>query len=148
MGQETRYLEALQSATTFWIESEKLTLRKAGGTLAATLVRDAPSRPVLQKGDKIRFDLDRLDAQGLQGLNDGLRALHYEYCIPDRPDLISEVTAIDPTLDIQRDSPGRVGCGSGELLCLGHTFQYDYRGVLERLAALANIAEIRESFFE
>jgi len=96
----------------------------------------------------IRFDLDRLDADGLQGPPDGLRALHYEYCIPDRPEAIREVTAIDPTLQIQRGSPGRVGCGAGELLCLGITHQSGYRTVLERLAALPFVAEIHEAFFE
>jgi hypothetical protein len=97
---------------------------------------------------KIRFDLDRLDHRGLQGQPDGLRALQYEYCITDRPGTIREVRAIDPTHQIQRGSPGRVGCGEGELLCLGHTRQADYRLVLERLAALPWIAEIREAFFE
>jgi len=67
----------------------------------------------------IRFDLDRVNADGLQGPPDGLRALHYEYCIPDRTEAIREVTAIDPTLRIQRGSPGRVGCVADELLCLG-----------------------------
>ncbi|MEA3276535.1 MAG: hypothetical protein U9Q81_14845 [Pseudomonadota bacterium] len=97
---------------------------------------------------KIRFDPDRLDANGLQGAPDGLRALHYEYCIPDRADAIREVSAIDPTLQIQRGSPGRVGCREGKLLCLGHTHQADHRAVLDRLAALDAVAEIREAFFE
>lgn len=97
---------------------------------------------------RIRFDLDRLDAGGLQGSPDGLRALHYEYCIPDRADAIREVAATDPTLQIQRGSPGRVGCGEGELLCLGHTHQLDHREVLERLACLPFVAEIHEAFFE
>jgi hypothetical protein len=77
-----------------------------------------------------------------------LRVLHYEYCIPERPDIIGEVAAIDPTLEIHWGSPGRVGCGVGELLCLGHTQQPHYRGVLERLAKLPFISEIREAYFE
>lgn len=97
---------------------------------------------------KIRFDLERLDADGLQGPPDGLRALHYEYCIPDHGYAIDGVSAIDPTLQIQRGSPGRVGCGEGELLCLGHTHQPDHRAVLEWLAALPFVGGIREAFFE
>jgi hypothetical protein len=120
------------------------------GAMAVTPVLD--SNAVSASGpdaeSKIRFDLDRLDADGLQGPPDGLRALHYEYCIPDRPGAIREVTAIDPTLQIQRGSPGRVGCGAGELLCLGITHQPGYRAVLERLAALAFVAAIHEAFFE
>jgi hypothetical protein len=116
--------------------------RLAAGLLAyAVLIGAAP-------GSKIGFDLDRLDADGLQGPTDGLRALHYEYCIPERPDAIRAVTAIDPTLQIHRGSPGRAGCGVGELLCLGHTHQADHLGVLERLAALPFVGEIREAHFE
>lgn len=97
---------------------------------------------------KIRFDMERLDADGLHGPPDGLRALHYEYCIPHRGYVVDEVARIDPTLNIQQDSPGRIGCGQGELLCLGHTHQPGYRAVLEQLAALPMVREIREAFFE
>ena len=150
MDQEARYLEALRSAATFRIEGERLTLRTADGALVGTLMRDSAGASVSVPGSesKIRFDLDRVDGDGLQGPPDGLRALHYEYCIPDRPEAIREVTAIDPMLQIQRGSPGRVGCGTGELLCLGHTHQPGYRAVLERLAALPFVAEIHEAFFE
>ena len=109
---------------------------------------DAVSTSAATVRSKIRFDLDRLDPDGLQGPRHGLRALHYEYCIPDRSEAVREVTAIDPTLQIQGGSPGRVGCAAGELLCLGHTHQPDYRVVLEQLATLPFIAEIHEAFFE
>lgn len=97
---------------------------------------------------KIRFDLHRLDDSGLQGPPDGLRAVHYEYCISDRPEAVRAVTAIDPTLEIHRGSPGRIGCTSEELLCIGHTNQPNYRAVLRRLAELPMIREICEVFFE
>jgi hypothetical protein len=97
---------------------------------------------------KIRFDLHRLDDKGLQGPSEGLRAIHYEYCIPDQPQAVRAVTAIDPTLEMHRASPGRIGCGSHELLCLGHTHQPKYRTVLGRLAALPMIKEIHDAFFE
>jgi heat shock protein HslJ len=150
MDQEARYLEAMRSAATFRIEGERLALGTTDGALAVTLVRDSAAASTFVPGSesKIRFDLDRVDGDGLQGPPDGLRALHYEYCIPDRPEAIREVTAIDPTLQIQRGSPGRVGCGTGELLCLGHTHQPGYRAVLDRLAALPFVAEIHEAFFE
>jgi len=97
---------------------------------------------------KVRFDLARLDPEGLQGPSNGKRALHYEYCIPNRAAVVAEVAAIDPTLTIQRESPGRVGCDETELLCLGHTHQPGYRAVLEKLAKLAEIEKIQEAFFE
>jgi hypothetical protein len=104
--------------------------------------------PMVAPDSKIRFDLDRINADGLQGPPDGLRALHYEYCIPDRPDAVESVAVIDPTLQIQRGSPGRVGCGPDQLLCLGHSHQSDPRSVLGRLAFLTFVGEIREAFFE
>jgi heat shock protein HslJ len=150
MEQETRYLEALYSATTFRLDGQRLALMTNGDALAVTLARDSATAPSYVPGSdsEIRFDLHRLDANGLQGAPDGLRALHYEYCIPDQPEAIGTVTAIDPTLQIQGGSPGRVGCGAGELLCLGHTHQPGYRVVLEQLAALPFVAEIHEAFFE
>jgi len=150
MEQEMRYLEALYSATTFQRDGQRLALRTTDDALTVTLVRDsaAVSTPVPGSGSKLRFDLDRLDANGLQGPPDGLRALHYEYCIPNQPGAIREVTAIDPMLQIQRGSPGRVGCGEDELLCLGHTHQPGHGAVLEQLAALPFVAEIHEAFFE
>ena len=142
--------EDIDPALAFRQEEERYALRTLDGALALTLVRDAAaaSTSAATARSKIRFDIDRLDADGLQGPRDGLRALHYEYCIPDRPDAVREVTAIDPTLQIQRGSPGRVGCAAGELLCLGHTHQPGYRAVLQRLATLPFIAEIHEAFFE
>lgn len=149
MGQETRFLEALRSAATFRFEGERLTLRAAEGALAVTLIlnKAGMSASDVDAESKIRIDLSRLDANGLQGPPDGLRALHYEYCIPERPETIRAVTDIDRTLQIQR-SPGRIGCAAVELLCLGHTHQPDHRQVLERLAALPYVAIIREAFFE
>ena len=97
---------------------------------------------------KIKFDLTRLNAEGLQGPPGGLRAMHYEYCIPDRAVVIHKVIAIDPRLQIQWGSPGRVGCGESELLCLGHTYQPNHRADLQRLAALSEVKEIRETHFE
>ena len=97
---------------------------------------------------KIRFDLGRLNGDGLQGPPDGLRALHYEYCAPDRPGAIARIREIDPSLQIQRGARGRAGCGEHELLCLGHTHQAGYREVLQRLSRLCFVREIREAFFE
>lgn len=151
MGQEVAFLEALRSAAMFRLEGDRLALRTSDDAMAVTLVQDPAAASGSVPGpasSNIRFDLDRLDADGLQGPPGGLRALHYEYCIPHRLEAIREVTGIDPTLQIQQGSPGRAGCGVGELLCLGHTHQPGYRTVLERLAALPFVVEIQEAFFE
>jgi hypothetical protein len=97
---------------------------------------------------KITFDLDQLDEEGLRGPPDGRRALAYEFCIPNTPQHVAEVSAIDPTVECMPGSPGRIGCGADQALCIGSTHQEDYRGVLQRLAELEYVKRIDEAFFE
>ncbi len=96
----------------------------------------------------IRFDSSRLNSEGLVGPPDGLRALSYEFCIPAVDSHVSEVESIDSTIAIQRNSPGRIGCGEGEYLAIGHTHQADFRGVLARLSRLSYVDSIQEAHFE
>lgn len=136
------FLQALASVQNDRLKEHRLLLEKADTTPVVKLI--------LADGlwAKIHFDPDLLNTLGLMGPADGLRALHYEYCIPDDPEKIRQVKVIDPTLQIQPGSPGRTGCRANQLLCLGHTYQTDYRTVLEQLAALTFITEIRQAFFE
>jgi hypothetical protein len=98
-------------------------------------------------GAKIRFDLSLLDDSGLYGPPDGLRALHYEFCIPDRPETVLQVRRIDGSVRVQR-APGRSGCSESELLCIGTTHQPGYREVLAGLARLPYVTRIEQAFFE
>jgi hypothetical protein len=104
-----------------------------------------PAGPQQSQMDKIKFDLDKINEDGLQGPPDGLRSLAYEFCIPEAKK--AEVGRIDPTVQFSR-SPGRIGCGEGELLCIGETHQANYREVLAKLTALDYVREIREAHFE
>lgn len=117
--------------------------------LALVLLGAAPElcEVAAQPGDKIGFDLSRLDAAGLYGPPDGLRALDYEFCIPDRVQAIAAVRAIDASVRIFR-SPGRIGCASDRLLCIGNTHQSGYREVLAALARLTFVERIEEAHFE
>ena len=91
---------------------------------------------------KVGLDLSRLDGQGLAGPPDGKVALGYEFCIPAGAAYADEVRSIDPSLELMPGSRGRLGCGPGEVLCVGSTHQPDWRGVLGRLAALAYVDSI------
>ncbi|NEQ42385.1 MAG: hypothetical protein F6K00_02005 [Leptolyngbya sp. SIOISBB] len=93
---------------------------------------------------KIRFDLDQLDEYGLYGPEDGRRSLSYEFCIPNDLQAIETVQAIDPTLMIYLQSPGRVGCDNMEVLAIGETHQPHYRDVLINLANLDTIDRIEQ----
>ena len=91
---------------------------------------------------KISFDLSILDENGLYGPPDGRRILDYEFCIPKTVNCVEEVNAIDTTVVIHRSSPGRIGCSDREYLCIGNTYQKQYKKVLERLAELEYIERI------
>jgi hypothetical protein len=97
---------------------------------------------------KITFDLTSLDDEGLYGTANGKRALSYEFCIPDMERYKSKVKHIDSTLQCMSESPGRIGCGTYENLCIGSTHQKKFREVLRGLAELPYITRIDQSFFE
>ena len=97
---------------------------------------------------KITFSLDQLNQDGLCGPPGGLRALHYEFCIPGEAAPAAQVREIDPTIQIYPKSRGRIGCGQGEYLCVGSTHQPGFRTVLVRLAGLPFVRRIDQAFFE
>jgi hypothetical protein len=96
----------------------------------------------------IAFDLSRLDESGLYGPPDGLRALDYEYCIPQGQSYRDRVAAIDPSARFQPGSRGRIGCGSAQVLVLGNTHQPGHRQILKALAELPFVRRIVEAVFE
>ena len=110
-----------------------------------TMSDDAPDSAA---AEKIAFDLGRLNADGLAGPPDGLRAISYELCVPDRPECLAEVQRIDPSLELMRGARGRIGCETDQVLCLGSTHQPEWRQVLARLADLPYVARITEAHFE
>ena len=125
-----------------------------GGTCSIKdLVSDSP---VLSKGvdfptriqQKITFDVTNLDQDGLYGAVNGKRALAYEFCIPDIERYRSQVKHINSTLQCMFESPGRIGCGNHEYLCIGSTQQKNFREVLRELANLPYVTRIHQSFFE
>ena len=104
-------------------------------------------QPSPEELQKIRFDLSKLDKDGLLGPPDGKVALDYEFCIPRKEQYRKEVESIDPSLKIQTVK-GRIGCGRDQYLCLGYTHQEHYREVLYRLAGLGYVERIERAFFE
>lgn len=96
---------------------------------------------------KIRFDLSRLDGNGLYGPETGKIALDYEFCIPRDEALRREVEGMDPSLKVQT-SAGRIGCGPEQYLCIGNTHQANWRQVLYRLAELPYVERIEQVFWE
>jgi heat shock protein HslJ len=147
MAQEAAYLAALGISATYRIEGSRLVLESAAGVLVASFAPTARG-PAHGARAKISFDLEMIDDEGLTGQPDGKVAVAYEFCIPETPTLLAEVQRIDPTAAIQRDAPGRIGCGPDQVLCIGSTHQPDWRSVLQGLAALHYVARIDRYFGE
>jgi hypothetical protein len=97
---------------------------------------------------KLTFDPAALDDAGLTGPPDGRVAVAYEFCIPATGAHAAEVRGLDPTAEVQRGSPGRIGCGSGQWLVVGSTHQPGWRAVLAGLTALPYVARIDRADFE
>jgi hypothetical protein len=102
----------------------------------------------IRSQEKITFDVSSLDQDGVHGGPNGKRALSYEFCIPDMERYQSKVKHIDSTLQCMSGSPGRIGCGTYENLCIGSTHQNNFKDVLRGLAELPYITRIDQSFFE
>ena len=116
--------------------------RGPAGESARTILVLAENR------NKIEFDLQQLDEDGLSGSGSGRRSLDYEFCLPRNEQLIARIRQIDPTLQIFDGSPGRIGCGRREVLCIGNTHQVGWEDVLARLAAEPAIHRITRAYFE
>lgn len=127
-----------------------LARRALAGLMAGLLLSGAGAgcqrnpRADTSPAHKIRLKLETIDAEGLAGPPGGLRAVTYEFCIPDRKECRAEVYRLDPSVEFMPGSRGRVGCGPGQLLCVGNTHQPDWRAVLNSLAALGYVARIEE----
>ncbi len=91
---------------------------------------------------KIRFDLAEIAPNGLVGPPDGLRSLSYEFCAPATQGVIQQIQAIDPSLQVHRQSPGRIGCRGDQVLAIGATHQPRWRRVLLDLARLPYVTQI------
>ena len=113
-----------------------------------TALGEEREKSVAGSESAITFDLEGVSEEGLVGPPDGLRAVAYEFCVPEDEEAIAEVLEIDPSLAFHPGSPGRIGCGEGEVLCIGSTHQPGWRAVLTALADLEYVARIDRSFAE
>lgn len=100
-----------------------------------------------QAEQKIIFDLNILNEQGLYGPPDGLRILDYKFCIPKNEKYKIEIASIDSTIKFY-DGTGFNNCSKEEILCIGNTHQKNFRQVLIKLASLNYIKIIEQMNWE
>jgi hypothetical protein len=118
-----------------------------GFPLPGCRAADEPENP-RSEAAKIRFPLDDIRPDGLRGPPDGLASVAYEFCVPADDGVYRELLQIDPGLQIQPASSGRVGCLASQSLVIGETGQAGWRDKLEALTRLDYVKEIRECHFE
>ncbi|MGI0485612.1 hypothetical protein ACN4EK_09270 [Pantanalinema rosaneae CENA516] len=97
---------------------------------------------------KITFDLSQLSPDGLVGSGTGRRSLNYEFCIPATEMAVSEIQAIDPRMQIYRNSRGRIGCDRAQYLSIGNTHHSQWRSILNQIVQLDYVERIDQSFAE
>jgi hypothetical protein len=98
--------------------------------------------------NKIRFDLNQLDSEGLIGAADAKRSLRYEFCIPQGATHLGQVREIDPSIELYPKSRGRILCAANQVLCIGETHKPNWREIILAIAALDYVESIVESSAE
>ena len=156
---------SIKSASSSWSAVSWIVLRSLSTRGERTRERERPDLPIparlinedrvtrtsegpLANCSKLGFNPSELDEYGLVGPVGGKVALSYEFCVPRDERVVNEVRSIDPSVAIQAGSPGRVGCGPTEVLCVGSTNQTDHLGVLARLCGLEYVNRIERAHFE
>ncbi len=97
---------------------------------------------------KIKFSLDEIRPDGLRGSAGGLVSVAYEFCVPADNSVYQEVQRIDPSVQIHPSSRGRITCATNQALSIGETHQSHWKDILNKLAALPYVTEIRRCDFE
>ena len=105
------------------------------------LSEDFTTNPIL---DKITFDISEISADGLIGPVDGLRYLSYEFCIPANEQAVETIQTIDSTINIYRQSPGRINCQNNQYLCVGETHNKQWKEILLSIAKLDYVERIEQ----
>ncbi|ACB53197.1 hypothetical protein cce_3849 [Crocosphaera subtropica ATCC 51142] len=109
------------------------------------LSEDFTTNPIL---DKITFDISEISADGLIGSVDGLRYLSYEFCIPGNEQAVERIKTIDSTINIYRQSPGRINCQNNQYLCVGETHNKQWKEILLSIAKLDYVERIDQFWGE
>jgi len=152
LGRGIDDIELVKTGDRWWIASVATEHELPNRPIPARLVnRDGATQTSggpLANCSKLDFNPSELDEHGLVGPVGGKVALSYEFCVPRDERVVNEVRSIDPSVAIQAGSPGRVGCGPTEVLCVGSTNQTDHLGVLARLCELEYVSRIERAHFE
>ena len=94
---------------------------------------------------KIGFDLNNFDNEGMLTTGTGKRAIIYEYCIPRARQAVSVISTIDFSAEVKTDTPGKVNCSAQEVLVQGNSHQDNFKALIVQLARLPFVKRIEQS---
>jgi len=99
--------------------------------------------------DKVKFDINKLDENGLYGPPDGLRLLDYAFCIPNDIEKAQEIRKINPEIVIFQSKnefiDRAISCKAEEsFFCLANTAQTNFKEVILTTAAFPYVSDIIE----
>lgn len=96
---------------------------------------------------KIKFDISKIDENGLRGPVDGKTSVSYEFCILSWQTSWDTVQKIDPTLKMP-GGPCRIACPRNYWCVFGSTSGKGWRERLINIAKLEEVKEIQETVWE
>lgn len=109
------------------------------------LSQNLTTDPIL---NKITFDISQISTDGLIGSSGAKRYLSYEFCIPANKQAVEAIQTIDPTINIYRQSSGRIGCQDSQYLCIGETDNKQWKQILLSIAQLDYVERIDQFWGE
>ena len=135
--QPNQNIQAVYPTLFYLINQDFSTSRKTPGDVSENCLTN-----------KIKFDLNSLDTNGIRGPTDGERIVDYEFCIPTEKKYVDTIKAIDSELICYQGSRGRIGCLRDEYLCIGKTQNKFLKNVLCQLSTLTYIKRIERTWWE
>jgi hypothetical protein len=97
--------------------------------------------------NKIKFNLNMFDKQGLVGEDGGKVALDYEFCVPNNPEILNTIKEIDSSIK-PTNGKGRTKCTDNSILLTGNSYGKDIKRILCELSQLEYIKTINQVYWE
>lgn len=97
--------------------------------------------------NKIKFKLAIFDKNGLTGDENNKVALDYEFCVPNKPEILKTINEIDSSIKPIKGK-GRTKCNNDAILLIGNSYNKDIKKILCNLSQLECITEIKQVYWE
>lgn len=97
--------------------------------------------------NKIKFKLAIFDKNGLTGDENNKVALDYEFCVPNKPEILNTINEIDSSIK-PLHGKGRTKCAENHIVMIGNSYNKDIKKILCNLSQLECITEIKQVYWE